>query len=359
MAGLTRGGVGRSGPHPRSRRPRAGKCYEGFRVASRTCSARTWRCGAFRAVDALVRNINSVLGAAGDMYGNGEGPINGLTTAEGTQENLECENEGTGQQVALDTTGYKRVFVSVKLRDRICVDKFREAQGDSDVNVAESLQSYLGLPFEQYSVLNPRWIQRLDGEDRGVFLLQVPLNEIVGLQLQPSLKAEVRTISEASAQTKTKTGGKRTEGFRGIRLRQRPLNGVIINGSEAKMGSSILDELVDLSFALTISQEERRFAPGSGGRQLQEKTFLTGSLLLDVQVNVPMPLSKLPRRVLTSAGGALVRIVVQRMLKGFLALLAKDFEGWCKKEREDPMLQTGEARKLLKDENYFKDDALQ
>ncbi len=137
---------------------------------------------------------------------------------------------------------------------------------------------------------------------------------------------------------------------------EQPLNRVTILGKEAKMGSHIFDDLVDVTFTLDVDQEPtwRRGPPrprqtgkalgegegegegegrvekaGAGGDAPRSaRTVLRSDLALRVEVNIPMPLSKLPARVLRSGGGTLIRLVVQRMLKGFMVLLARDFESW-------------------------------
>ena len=293
------------------------------------------RARAFRAVDALVQNINSMLGAAGNMYGDGKGPINGVDAPSGT-----VEDEDGGESI-LDTTGYKRVVIGIKLRERVVVEdavakpeKFAELYEGSKSKITESLQAYLGLPLEQYSVLNPDWIVK--GEEEGAFLLKVPLNEIVGLQLQPSLKAQVQSSQALSV------GGNASAGEAGARTMnpaqrlarkqaKEPSAQVVIYGKEAKMGSKIFDELVDITFTLKVAQERSRRDRKKGGQRddsSRNKTILKGLLVLQVEVNVPTPLSKLPRRVLKSTGGTLIRLVMQRMLKGFLSLLVRDYETW-------------------------------
>lgn len=129
------------------------------------------RTNAFRAVDALVQNINNIIG-----------------TAAGDTEPVDVALEGEEDSVKLlDTTDYKNVAIRIKLRDRVLIadevafqDKFEDLCRDSPGKVSDLLQRYLGLPFEQYSVLNPEWIERLEEEEEGTFLLSIPLNDIVG-----------------------------------------------------------------------------------------------------------------------------------------------------------------------------------
>ena len=145
------------------------------RTGGRREAAR-FRARAFpqRAVDALVQNINSVIG----------GGSAGASEEEG--------QEALASSSMLDTTGYKQIGMNIKLRERVAIedtvqlrDKFQalhenESSGGNRGGVTESLQRYLALPLEQYSVLNPEWITRLEDEEEGSFLLHVPLNDIVG-----------------------------------------------------------------------------------------------------------------------------------------------------------------------------------
>ena len=113
------------------------------------------------------------------------------------------------------------------------------------------------------------------------------------------------------------------------------------------MGSRIFDDLVDVTFTLKISQEQRRRGKrngsGADATGTSGRAILGGDLHLEVEVNVPSPLSRLPRRVLRSSGGTLIRLVMQRMLKGFLTLLARDFERWCYNDEARELETTPEA----------------
>ncbi|QDZ21942.1 DUF1997 domain-containing protein [Chloropicon primus] len=290
-------------------------------------------------MDSLVRNINSVLGSSGDMYANPEGQAEGEGAGEG----------GSRGASVLDTTGYKHVRMRVKLAQRVSIEdvaldpeKLALVHKGQPGNVTESLQSYLGLPLEEYSVLDPAWIQRLDGADNDTFVLKVPLREMVGLELHPSLRARVETTT-SQAGTEDRDAG---EGGERSRPRQPPhqpqmgifqrqlSNKVTILGEETKMGSAIFDDLVEISFTLHVMQVGNRM-PGTDSRKTPNKTHLRGELLLDVEVDVPAPLNKLPIRILRSGGGTLIRLVMQRMLRGFLAALARDFESWCCNEARD------------------------
>ena len=154
------------------------------------------------------------------------------------------------------------------------------------------------------------------------------------------MKAQVETTSWETDGNET-WGGMRDKdnGFgkvirrphrRRWRESQQPQNDVTITGKETKMGSHIFDDLVNISFQLNISSSKKTDDVSvSVVDQNSETTALKGQLVLDVEVNVPMPLSKLPKRVLKSAGGTLIRLVMKRMLKGFLVLLVHDFERWC------------------------------
>jgi hypothetical protein len=75
----------------------------------------------------------------------------------------------------------------IRLGDRVTIEetvddaeRFSSFHRHPRKSVTKSLQSYLGLPLDQYSLLNPKWITRLEGDEEGTFVLKIPLNEIVG-----------------------------------------------------------------------------------------------------------------------------------------------------------------------------------
>lgn len=59
------------------------------------------------------------------------------------------------------------------------------------------LPSYLALPLDQYSLLDPTWISR-DASQGDRFLLRVPLQDAVGLALAPELAVRVVIDPRAS-----------------------------------------------------------------------------------------------------------------------------------------------------------------
>ena len=53
-----------------------------------------------------------------------------------------------------------------------------------------SLAAYLSLPLDQYALLDPDWISRQAGAS-DLFVLRLPLFDMVGLDLQPQLSVRV------------------------------------------------------------------------------------------------------------------------------------------------------------------------
>ncbi|KAG2486529.1 hypothetical protein HYH03_014830 [Edaphochlamys debaryana] len=65
------------------------------------------------------------------------------------------------------------------------------AREPSDADAADrSLSAYLGLPLDQYSLLDPSWISRSPARP-DEFLLKVPLYDLVGVDLQPQICVRV------------------------------------------------------------------------------------------------------------------------------------------------------------------------
>ena len=52
------------------------------------------------------------------------------------------------------------------------------------------LSAYLALPLDQYSLLDPGWISRSPAAP-DVFVLRIPLFDLVGLELQPQITVRV------------------------------------------------------------------------------------------------------------------------------------------------------------------------
>mmetsp|Transcript_4538 Transcript_4538/g.11831 ORF Transcript_4538/g.11831 Transcript_4538/m.11831 type:complete len:108 (-) Transcript_4538:762-1085(-) len=106
------------------------------------------------------------------------------------------------------------------------------------------------------------------------------------------------------------------------------------------MGNVLFDNIVDATFCLRLTHErppDRKRRKGAAvavdivkGEQekLEDASAkkVVGNLTLDLEIKVPSPISKLPSRVLEFAGGAATKLVMKRMLSGFLNLLMEDFQ---------------------------------
>ncbi|KXZ53224.1 hypothetical protein GPECTOR_7g1117 [Gonium pectorale] len=55
---------------------------------------------------------------------------------------------------------------------------------------SRGLSAYLSLPLDQYSLLDPGWIAKCPGSP-DMFVLRIPLFDLVGLELQPQISVRV------------------------------------------------------------------------------------------------------------------------------------------------------------------------
>jgi len=290
---------------------------------------------AFHLLDNVVRQLNRVIGTPGSMFGEFDAPLN-------IEDDYDQHDADPSREDMLDTTGYKRIVISISLKDDAKADDSGASSAEDDGSTARSLERYLSLPVEDYSVLNPKWITRVDSQGKDQFLLKVPLYEIIGVELEPSILAEVSCErlpnpfrSRLDQARRLTLGSRRSIGEESSRGVQ-----VTVTGKESKMGNVLFDNIVDATFCLRLTHERppdrkrRKHAAVAvdivkGEQEKLEDASakkVVGNLTLDLEIKVPSPISKLPSRVLEFAGGAATKLVMKRMLSGFLNLLMEDFQ---------------------------------
>ena len=226
-----------------------------------------------------------------------------------------------------------------------------------DEDAAILLREYLSLPTSEYSLLDPRWVERgeEDGEcgDKDTFMVKIPLQDIVGVDLTP-------TISIVANPHKDK--GK-----------------VTFVGSKASLGSPGLDEAFTLNVVAVLNSKDMRgnvgrgHLPGKPVRRLRKwasnmskskeedgiieyeidgqsgetpgtaedsslalatDLVVDSDLYLQCRVNVtmairvPSGLKVIPNPLLGYAGRLITKSVLHAAVPNFANLLGKDFENW-------------------------------
>lgn len=221
-----------------------------------------------------------------------------------------------------------------------------------DEDAAILLREYLSLPTSEYSLLDPRWVER--GEDdvqceKDTFVVKVPLQDIVGVDLTP-------TISIVANPHKDK--GK-----------------VTFIGSKASLGSPGLDDAFTLNVVAVLNSKDTRVnrngghLPGKPVRRLRKwasnmskgKEEYDGSIVeesslelmadtedgsdlylqcrvnVTIAIRVPSGLKVIPNPLLGYAGRLITKSVLHAAVPNFANLLGKDFENWATngKSRDD------------------------
>jgi len=202
------------------------------------------------------------------------------------------------------------------------------------------LDAYLVLPPEEYNVLDPRWVTRLD---EGAFRLSLPLGAMLqelygGLPPPEALASLVPAIT-----VRTRLDGA----------------AVVLSGEDASLGSAEADQLFNLTFTTRLGWSGGPPAgapPPARQPTLYTVTVASGDGVLDCApaaaagaaaepawtlrltvkarggVAVPSPLAALPGLLLGGAGSLFCRAVLQAMLPRFADLLMEDFGRWSRSE---------------------------
>ena len=176
---------------------------------------------------------------------------------------------------------------------------------------------YLALPAEEYSLLDPKWMARLDDCS---FRLTVPVRDVVVelgpgapwpdmlIRFEPAIT--VRTELDRAARTVTLRGGEAT--------------------FDAEYTAELAREGFELGFTTTLTWSG---GPGEGEAPGGAEPVTPWNLAcaVDVRGTFPMgpPLSKLPGPLLGGFIGLMGTAVAQVALPGFAQILALDYERWA------------------------------
>jgi hypothetical protein len=146
---------------------------------------------------------------------------------------------------------------------------------------SKSVQSYLALPIEQYSLLDPKLVAK---DDKGRFHVNLPLYDLVGIDLTPGVFVKVDVDAESAQVTFT--------------------------AEEFTSGEPKLDQLFSIGMVavLSSSQGAHRIdvarAPADGASPAAPSIVRQLACMVDVNMSleVPHPLSIAPRPMLSSIG---------------------------------------------------------
>jgi hypothetical protein len=143
-----------------------------------------------------------------------------------------------------------------------------------------SLSDYLSLPVNQYSLLDPKWISRIDNN---AFLIRIPFSDLLGVDLTPEIQINVITPggrrigrlgsmigsinNTKSSCSYTSTGAEEEGGgSSGTFSGARALGGnrgarVVFEGSHAKLGNPELDDAFKLNLTAVVGEHKKRWDP--------------------------------------------------------------------------------------------------
>lgn len=287
----------------------------------------------FAALEVALRGLQSVLSAT-DMFG-----VAGSTQrlpAAGPADNSNTAATGT----ALGKHAGKSKWVSFHAKSRSTRDVAQ------CLTSSKRLDQYLCLPAEDYSLLDPTWVQRTDGH---TFRFSVPLGAVLSELMQgaPAPGGLSDLVPAITVTTALDEDG----------------NTVTLSGRDASLGTSKLDEQFSLSFetrlrwkggpppgwtppqpvyvatavaesgqaALTSSGDDNAAevectmeqVPPPPGWELRCQVDVTGQVLL------PQPLASLPRPLLGGAASLFATAMVQVLLPRFADMLAADYARWA------------------------------
>lgn len=261
--------------------------------------------------------------------------------------------------------------------------KVQGKSGSDRVDITvESLREYLSLPTSEYSLLDPRWIERVDSSD-DLFIIRIPLQDVIGVNLTPSLSVAAKPhkakgiVTFVGSDASLGSSGL-DESFKlnivaamkGVDNRRRlpridhipgrPITRIQNWASNAKWpkeDNDILDvsnltdnapfpaEHVyvshDGSTTSDTSDDEADVAhlEGEDDLHMQEKeikdtnvpsnVFLECRVNITVAVKVPRALRVVPNPLLGYAGSLVMRAVLNGAMPNFVELLSKDFASWA------------------------------
>jgi hypothetical protein len=286
----------------------------------------------FAALDVALRGLQSVLSST-DLFG-----------VAGTTHRLPAARspEDASTAAALGKHAGKSKWVSFHTKCRSTRDVAQ------CLTSSKRLDQYLCLPAEEYSLLDPAWVQRTDSH---TFRFSVPLGAVLSELLQgaPAPGGLADLVPAITVTTALDEDG----------------NTVTLSGRDASLGSSQLDEQFSLGFetrlrwkggpppgwtppqpvfvATAVTESEQAALTSSSGDggdaaalectmeqvppppgwELRCQVDLTGQVLL------PQPLASLPRPLLGGAASLFATAMVQVLLPRFADMLAADYARWA------------------------------
>lgn len=241
------------------------------------------------------------------------------------------------------------------------------------------LRSYLSLPLEEYALLDPRWIDRCPGSEANLFVLRVPLHELVmGLDLEPevhirvtsepqnsrvhfladrfsfgdpaldqdfnlNLKATLthRPVPEIKARNNQRKpwGGGSSSQWPGSPSSSSSSKPAAYLSNSSSGGSSFSRSPESSSGGMfngwakepglvrarqgsesVVSEEQLSYGPTSQ---------MVCGVELKLELGVPAPLSVVPGLLLSTAGSLIARLAMQALVPSFVELLLVDYQRWA------------------------------
>ena len=284
----------------------------------------------FAALDAALRGIQAVVSAT-DLFGQ--------HAASNQQQSLpEAADTTATAGTALGKHAGKSKWVSFSTKCRTSRDV------GQCLTSSRRLDQYLCLPAEEYSLLDPAWVQRTDGH---TFRFSVPLGAVLGELLQgaPAPGGLAALVPAITVTTALDEGG----------------GTVTLSGKDASLGTPELDDQFSLGFETRLRwkggppqgwtppqpvfvaaawPEGGQAALASGGADAAlECTIepvapppgweLRCQVDLRGQVLLPQPLAALPRPILGGAASLFATALVQVLLPRFADMLAADYARWA------------------------------
>ena len=198
------------------------------------------------------------------------------------------------------------------------------ARGERGIALTEHLQGrslplYVALPLDQYSLLDPTWISR-DPNQPDLFLLRIPLEPIIGVNLTPRIKIKVISKPEDCQVDFVVTDfvlGEPSfdEAFQ-----------VTLKASLRSVNKRSLSDLWSSApFASTPPQPD-----ALSSEMVQSKGAALAALVESrFECQVPSPLSAAPAPLLSATFSLLSSFTMQQLLPSFLKLLETDYSKWA------------------------------
>ncbi|KAK9845919.1 hypothetical protein WJX81_005977 [Elliptochloris bilobata] len=236
---------------------------------------------------------------------------------------------------SVDKAAERGKWVTIKARGT-----GRAAAAQSDVP-GRALAAYLALPVEEYSLLDPDWVER-SAADPSTFRVTIPLRELSGVDLQPSVAI---TVAADPATGRVSFRGERAcVGDPALDARFCLMGGVeeVVRGDSGAASEQGRDgrdaAIADLDGVREPLTADARLLQESQADEVGSSSAApaTHDLAAAVRVRLDMwvapPLDAVPGPLLGSAGGLLLRLLLQALLPSFLEMLVG---GGKKAEEED------------------------